>query len=183
MARRVLTLCLLFLFAAIAGSEEKMPEPRYNASGELLMPEGYREWMFVGANLDMGYSEGGPPPNSMFHNIYIQRQAYQQYVKTGKFPDKTMLVMENLSAGGNASINKRGKFEDKHSGIEVALKDEKRFPEKWAYFIMFDGQRKPLASAKAMAKDRCWKCHNEHAAVDNVFLQFYPVLRDARPLP
>ena len=27
----------------------------------------------------------------------------------------------------------------------------------------------------------CFKCHSEHAAVDNVFLQFYPVLRDAAP--
>ena len=29
-------------------------------------------------------------------------------------------------------------------------------------------------------KDSCWTCHNEHAAVDNAFLQFYPALREAR---
>ena len=39
----------------------------------------------------------------------------------------------------------------------------------------------PATTAKPFAKDRCWKCHNEHAAVDNVFVQFYPVLRDAAP--
>ena len=64
--------------------------------------------------------------------------------------------------------------------MEVALKDEKRFPEKWAYFNFTGRGGALLAQAKAFPKESCWKCHNEHAAVDNVFLQFYPVLREAR---
>ena len=31
--------------------------------------------------------------------------------------------------------------------------------------------------AKAFPKQRCWSCHSEQAATDNVFSQFYPVLR------
>lgn len=88
-----------------------------------------------------------------------------------------MLVMERMTAGSRASINQRGHFEDKSKGIEVALKDSSKFEESWAYFdfIRQDGSAAP--SAKAFAKDRCWACHNEHAATDNVFTQFYPVLR------
>ena len=181
MASRFLT--LIFVLTAVAGSEELMFQPRYADGNQLVRPEGYREWMFVGSNLNMGYSEGPAPKESRFHNIYIQREAYRQYAATGKFPDKTMLVMEVIAAGTNASINKKGQFEDKAIGIEVALKDEKQFPEKWAYFNFIGSGGAALPQAKAFPKTACWKCHNEHGASDNVFVQFYPVLREARPKP
>lgn len=155
-----------------------MPKPGFTEKGRLVRPEGYREWMFAGANLGMGYTEGAAPPKSNYHNIYVQREAYAHFAKTGKFPDKTMLVMEVLSQGTKASINQKGSFEDRLIGIEVALKDEARFPEKWAYFNFIGEGGKPLADAGAMRKEQCWKCHNEHGAVDNVFVQFYPALRD-----
>ncbi|HUQ92067.1 MAG TPA: cytochrome P460 family protein [Bryobacteraceae bacterium] len=160
-----------------------MPLPAFTEGGRLLRPEGWREWMFVGANLGMGYTESkAAAPRTNYHNIYIQREAYKEYAQTGKFPDKTMLVMEVFSMGTNASINKQGSFADKAIGIEVALKDEKRFPEKWAYFNFIGEGGKPMADSGAMRKDACWKCHNEHGASDNVFVQFYPMLRDVRPV-
>ncbi len=109
------------------GSEEKMFQPRFADGNQLARPEGFRQWMFVGSNLNMGYTEGPAPAESRFHNIYIQPEAYRQFAAEGKFPDKTVLVMEVIAAGTNASINKKGQFEDKSLGIEVALKDEKRF--------------------------------------------------------
>ncbi|MGH9658182.1 MAG: cytochrome P460 family protein [Bryobacteraceae bacterium] len=172
---------IMMAVALALAARAEMPVPRYTAAGELIRPEGYREWMFVGSNLNMGYQEpaaAAAPKTSTFHNIYIQREAYKQYERTGKFPDKTMLVMEVVAAGTNASINKQGQFGDRFVGIEVALKDEGRFAEKWAYFDMIG-----KASAPAFAKDRCWSCHNQHGSDDNVFVQFYPVLRAARPKP
>ena len=181
MAIRILTLTLLL--TALLVSEERMFQPRFSGGNQLVRPEGYREWMFVGSNLNMGYSEGGESKESRFHNIYIQREAYREYAVTGKFPDKTMLVMEVIAAGTNASINKKGQFADKSVGIEVALKDEQRFAEKWAYFNFIGKGGAALPEAKAFAKEACWKCHNEHGAADNVFVQFYSVLREARPKP
>jgi hypothetical protein len=171
--------CTVVLLAA---DPAEMPQPRYAEGNELIRPEGYRDWKFVGANIGMGYTEGqATPENAPFHNIYIQKEAFRQYVERGTFPDKTMLVMEVVSSGTNASINRRGRFQDRLVGVEVAVKDETRFPEKWAYFNLIAGRDKPpLARAKAFPKDSCWKCHNEHGAVDNVFVQFYPVLREAR---
>jgi hypothetical protein len=157
-------------------------EPRYNEKGLLLAPEGYREWMFVGANIGMGYSEEAPNPAkaSAFHNIYLDPRAYRTYVETGTFPDKTMLVMEVVTSATRESINKQGRFEDRFLGIEVALKDESRFPEKWAYFNFIGPQGTALKEASAFPKTSCWTCHNKHGETDNVFVQFYPVLKAAR---
>jgi hypothetical protein len=174
------SLFLAFVAAAAIASESSMPLPRYTQDNQLLRPQGYRDWMFAGANLGMGYVDGAPAKNPAFHNIYIQREAYRQYAATGAFPDKTMLVMEVVKPGTNASINKNGHFQDQLMGVEVALKDETRFPEKWAYFNFIKQGGGQLEQSKAFPKDACWKCHNEHGAADNVFVQFYPVLRDAR---
>ena len=162
-----------------------MVVPKYTGD-QLLRPTNYREWMFVGSSIGMGYQEAARPESEkpqQFHNIYIQPEAYRSYVSTGKFPDKTILVMEVISPGTNASINKQGKFEDKFVGIEVTVKDESKTPEKWAYYNFIGSGGQALPQAKAFAKDACWSCHNQHAAVDNVFLQFYPVLREARAIP
>lgn len=157
------------------------PKPEFNAKNELIRPEGYREWIFAGASLAMGYNEGAAPPeNPKFHNIYIQPFAYRQYKKTGQFPDGTILMMEVLSAGSHASINRQGHFEDKVTGVEAAVKDSKHIPEGWGYFSFDGGDGKIAPTAKAFPKERCWSCHNEHGANDNVFTQFYPVLREAR---
>jgi len=176
-------LALIVTLAAALASQEKRYQPRFEDGNQLVRPEGYREWIFVGSNLNMGYSEDRAPKESRFHNIYIQPEAYRQYSATGKFPDKTVLVMEVIAAGTNASINKRGQFEDRPLGIEVSLKDEKRFPGKWAYFNFIGSGGAPLAQAKPFPKEACWNCHNQHAAADNVFVQFYPVLREAKPKP
>ncbi len=176
-------LALIVTLAAALASQEKMYQPRFEDGNQLVRPEGYREWMFVGSNLNMGYSDDRAPAESRFHNIYIQPEAYRQYAATGKFPDKTVLVMEVIAAGTNASINKRGQFEDRPIGIEVSLKDEKRFAGKWAYFNFIGSGGAPLAQAKPFPKEACWNCHNQHAAADNVFVQFYPVLREAKPKP
>ena len=173
---------LLLLVTLLAGAE--MSLPRYTPDGQLVRPEGYRHWMFVGANYGMGYTEGdanAAQRPTTFHNIYIQPEAYQHYVRTGTFPDRTMLVMEVVRPGTNASINKRGMFQDIFVGIEVALKDETRFPQdKWAYFNFIGPEGKPLAQSKPFGRQACWSCHNEHGAVDNVFVQFYRVLREER---
>jgi hypothetical protein len=180
---RIVLAALLLTPSLSLNSSEPMPLPRFDSEDRLIRPEGYREWMFVGSNLGMGYKDGKPDREPTFHYIYMQREAYQHYKDKGEFPDKTMLVMEVLTRGTNASINKQGQFSDQSRGIEVALKDTTRFPEKWAYFNFISGDPGGLKAAKPFAKDACWSCHNEHGQVDNVFVQFYPVLRDARPLP
>lgn len=173
-----LPLGLLLLWSVAALAQDAAP--RYTGDKELIRPEGYREWVFIGATLGMSYREGEPaaaPGPQEFHNLYIAPAAYREYKKTGKFPEGTMLVMEKMTAASQVSINQRGHFQDKALGIEVALKDSSQYDESWAYFnfIRRDGSSAP--SVKAFKKESCWACHNEHAATDNVFTQFYPMLR------
>jgi hypothetical protein len=179
MASRAL-LPVIVLAAALASPPpaalDHMALPRYASGKQLLRPEGYREWMFVATNLGMSYNEGKTNTPS-FHNIYIQPEAYRYYKQTGQFPDKTLLVMERYSAGSISSINRQGQFQDRFLGLEVALKDERQFPEKWAYFDFTGSGDTPRAQAAAFPKEACWSCHNAHGAVDNVFVQFYPILR------
>ena len=169
---------LTCLAAALLAVE---PGPRFTDSKELLRPQDYREWIFIGATLGMSYDENEEKrKHPKFHNLYLNPAAYREYKRSGRFPEKTMVVMEVLTAKSQSSINRQGHFEDELLGVEAAVKDSSRFAEGWAYFnfIADDGSQKDIATA--YPKERCWSCHKEHAATDNVFTQFYPVLRRAR---
>jgi hypothetical protein len=168
-----------------------MVHPRYNDDGALIRPLEYRKWVFVGSSLGLSYfGKEDPAGPGIFHHIYMQPEAYDHYVETGKFPEKTMLVMENYSAGAKGDNTAdgvvegkeefkilHGHFEDARVGIEVALKDSETFEDGWAYF-MFNGKDGLLNEANAFPKTVCWSCHNARAADDNVFIQFYPILRE-----
>ena len=179
MPRCFVFLLLLACSTALNPASAQDVEPRFTEDKELLRPEGYRDWVFIGATLGLSYNEPDEAKRKdpKFHNLFINPTAYREYEKTGKFPERTIIAMEVLTAGSRESINQQGHFQDKTLGIEVAVKDSSRFEESWAYFnfIADDGSAKDKATA--YPKERCWSCHNEHAATDNVFTQFYPVLR------
>ena len=174
--------------AGAAGSGSAPPEgmtlPSYNDEGQLIRPEGYRSWIFVGASLGLSYSENsrreGP---GLFHNVYMQPEAFRHYADTGEFPEKVMLVMENFRPGSKESINQQGYFEKDFVGMEVALKDSETFEDGWAYFNFTNRGGALKDAAGAFPKATCFQCHLEHGADDNVFVQFYPVLRAVKDLP
>jgi len=159
-----------------------MPVPQYTAQGELLRPRGYEGWVFVGASIGLGYSEGsrsdGP---GEFHNIFTQPEAYGEYARTGRFPEKTMFILAPHEARQRESINQQGYFEGDLVALEAAVKDPERFQDGWAYFDFGKGGFDATASAKP--SEACHSCNAQHGADDNVFVQFYPplrLLRDAR---
>ena len=122
-----------------------------------------------------------------FHNVYIDRVAYDHYARTGAFPDKTMLVLELFESRRKEPqhIVTKGQFEGNRVALEVAVKDLSR-PDgsktPWAYYD-FTGKPGPAGrgvreSASAKPDESCYDCHKKHADVDNVWVQFYPTLRD-----
>ena len=165
-----------------AGSDEtRMAVPQYDSNGALVRPREFYSWVFVGASIGLNYSEkGGQSGPGAFHNVYTQPEAYQEYLRTGKFPEKTMFVMPLYKPAQKVSINRQGYFEGDFVDLDVSVKDRDRFPEGWAYFNFSGDQGKLLDTAKAFPKTMCYSCHREHGANDNVFTQFYPVLRNAR---
>jgi hypothetical protein len=69
--------------------------------------------------------------------------------------------------------SRTGWTEGELSALEVAVKDRSRYEGGWAYFD-FGRSARP---AEAFPPERCASCHARHAALDNVFVQFYPQLR------
>jgi len=175
--------------------------PSYTKGGELQLPAGYRTWVFVGANLSPEYKEEQPPSKprgtepeendkavaktNRLHNIYINRESYDTFIQNGEFPDPTMLVMEVFRAERKdpKGVLNDGLVETERVGLEIAVKDSHRpgggVP--WAYYT-FDvrGNTKPVRPASAHADKDCYACHLEHASHDNVWVQFYPALRDPK---
>ena len=179
-----LLLCLVFLFPAQYDSKTaraQMTEntsptqsPTYTVDGSLLFPANYREWVYLTSGVDMSYSPRAMAiDHSMFDNVFVNPDSYKEFLQTGSWPDKTMLVLEVRVAGSKASINKSGHYQTTElMGREVHVKDESRFPGRWSFFG-FDGD----APGKQAPKEAsCYSCHEQHAAVDTTFVQFYPTL-------
>jgi len=147
--------------------------PTYSTEGYLVPPRDYREWIYLTSGLDMSYAPKSDMNMSMFDNVFVNREAYQGFLKNGVWPDKTVMVLESRAAGSKSSINKSGHFQSGGvMGLEIHVKDESRFSGKWAFFEVESETKASLIPQKAS----CYSCHSEHAAVDTTFVQFYPTL-------
>jgi hypothetical protein len=172
-------------------AKQKTASPEYNARGELKLPADYRTWVFVGSNMGIEYGDdanqpakkqepakqpdGGKVKVGNFHNVYINPEAYAEYVKSGKFPEKTVLVLDVYKAEPGTGIVTEGLFPGRQTGIAIAVKNSAR-PDgektNWAYYDFAPGK----TTAKAFADKACYDCHLHHADDDNVWVQFYPTL-------
>jgi len=172
-------------------------DPQYDAKGDLKRPGDFRKWVFVGANIGLRYHTNLPDTKPReqdygkkaepgeFHNVYIRPADYEHYLKTGTFPDPTVLVMDVYEARERDAkgIVSKGLFPGTERRFEVAVKNSKR-PDgsktDWAYYA-FDKPTKITATAFRDAA--CYDCHLKHADVDNVWVQFYPILRSRENAP
>jgi len=183
-----------FMAYAPPATTQSGAPPQYNDAGELLRPVGFETWVFVGSNLGLTYA-GEPKPkpdDEQYHNVFMKPEAYAVYAKTQKFPDKTVFVVdlrtkENKDPNPNPMgeiIN--GSYNDKRTGLLTAVKDlnhprPKGSTTPWAYYIFeMDGNKMP-DSAKAQDAANCEHCHSTvNTKTDNVWVQFYPILRDMK---
>lgn len=160
--------------AGLAGAGSPAADhPQFTKDNQLIRPDNYREWIFLSSGYGMTYNPlaGG---HDMFSNVFVPKWAYDAFLQSGKWPDQTIFVVEERGAETKGSINKHGQFQTTDlMGIGVEVKDESRFPEKWAYYG-FDENTK---SATPNPKSGCWQCHEDHAAVEHSFVQFYPTLK------
>lgn len=169
--------------AAVAGggllagsSQAQAPQPAavFTADGELEYPKDYRTWVFLSAGMDMTYGPNAPMAgHHMFDNVFVDRAAHDAFLKTGRWPEGAIFVLEIRGGQGEGSINKGGFFQTSLMGVEVHVKD-RRYPSGWAFFG-FNPQA-PAASAALPQTSACNQCHEKSAAVDTTFVQFYPTL-------
>lgn len=174
-------LALVLAAAAIAKEPALASEgPQYTPSGELLRPQNYREWALIGTGVGMLYGPARdkvPSGNRAFTNVFVNPASYRAFLETGAWPDKTLFVLEirRSESVNHAKEGANGLFQGDIIGIEAEVKDEARFPGKWAFF---DLSMDEAAGTLIPTSASCYSCHAQNAAVENTFTQFYPVLRD-----
>lgn len=169
----LLVVLLVQLGAFLQDPAPSKVTPQYTSDGQMKRPGDYRNWIYLTTGFDMSYSaDSGMRDHHMFDNVFVNPDAYQAFQKTGTWPDKTMLVLEVRGAEGRGSINQKGNYQGTLMGMEVHVKDEARFPGKWAFFGFDDNETAKMTPTTAT----CYSCHAEHGAVDTTFVQFYPTL-------
>lgn len=175
-------ICLIAIAGSVLAWQQNRSPAKFTSGGDLIRPEGYRQWIYVGTPVTPNDMNNGKAAFPEFHNVYIDPYSFGQWQKTGKFPDGTIIVKELVSVGSKAAVSGQGYFMGDFLGLEATVKSKKHFsgePNHWAYFSF--GKRPNMTqSAKAFATDKCASCHQAAAADDMVFTQYYPVLRAAK---
>ncbi len=185
----VMAASLLSACSGAANAESaEIVEAKFTSSGAVEIPENWREWIFIGTPLTPNALNGGEAPFPEFHNVYIEPSAYKHFVKTGEWAEGTQIAKELVSVrpnnnapdGSSQEVSGRGYFQGEFNGLELTVKDNKRFsgePGGWAYFT-FGHQPEPYnQTAEASPTEACNVCHEVGAETDFVFTQFYPVVR------
>ena len=173
----------------------------FNADGTVQVPTGFRKWVFVGAPLTPeGLNDGkyncnqpGGCTRSNFpeyHHVYIEQKNVDAYLKTGEFPEGTVIVKEltrvlnpTFPDGSRKEPSGRGYFNGEYNGIDLTIKDSKRFAKTngWGFFTF---GHHPLPYDKTSAEKSVTECAGCHianvAATDMTWIQFYPLLRDKK---
>ena len=195
----LILLCVLTLVTVVEGmwhekgkgildkGKEMMEGKIAEVKGEVQLdrPVGYREWVFVGTPVTPNDMNDGKAAFPEFHNVYIDPESYAEYKKSGKFRDGTTLVKELVSVGTKSASSGNGYFQGEFIGLEVAMKDSKKFPKEpgnWGYFSFTNPDKSLKSIASAFPAENCNACHEASAAEDWVFTQYYPVLRAANPM-
>ena len=117
--------------------------PEYTASGDLVLPKNFHEWIYVGSPLTPNALNGGEAGFPEYHNVYIEPGSYEIYKQTKQFPEGTILFKElqltlpaQFPDGSRIEPSGRGFFGGKFNGADVTVKDTKRFAASggWGYF-------------------------------------------------
>jgi hypothetical protein len=158
--------------------------PEYTASGDLVLPKDFHDWVYVGSPLTPNALNGGQAGFPEFHNVYIEPGSYEIFKKTGQFPEGTIMFKElqltlpgQNPDGSRTEPSGRGYFPGPFNGADVTVKDSKRYADTGGWgFYNFNHHEPKAATAKIKAKEDCAFCHIASAKKDEVWTQFYPLL-------
>ena len=85
----------------------------FTKDGELIRPANYREWIFLSSGLGMTYGPNAPTAGApqRFDNVYVNPSSYREFLKTGRWVDGTVLILEVRESESKGSINQHGHFQ------------------------------------------------------------------------
>jgi hypothetical protein len=181
------------LAKSVAAAQSVQSTAIFDSQGKLKLPDphAFRRWVFVGAPLTPDALNNGKASFPEYHHVYIEQKNVDAYLKTGDFPEGTIIVKEltrvlkpTFPDGSRTEPSGRGYFNGGYNGIDVSVKDKKRFAQTngWGFFTF---GHHPLPYEKTAAEapvTECAGCHlGNVAATDMTWIQFYPLLRDKDP--
>src|SRR5580704_11522542 len=198
-----LTASAVYLLVAkpVAAAQNEQSSVVFNADGTVQVPTGFRKWVFVGAPLTPeGLNDGkyncdqpGGCTRSNFpeyHHVYIEQKNVDAYLKTGSFPEGTVIVKEltrvldpTFPDGSTKEPSGRGYFNGAYNGIDMTVKDSKRFAKtnNWGFFTFGHHPMPYDETAAEKPVTECAGCHIANvASTDMTWIQFYPLLRDKK---
>ncbi len=178
---------IMVAMLSVAGIFSAFAEPmkflNFDQQGQLIRPTDYREWIFIGAPLTPNDMNNGKAAFPEFHNVYIDPVSWSYWKRTGEFKDETVIVKELVSVSGKQAVSGNGYFQGEYIGLEAMVKSRQQFPKapgNWGFFrFTIENSDELHARAAAQAEHNCSTCHQHNAAKDQVFTQYYPVLRAA----
>lgn len=160
-------------------SAAKNSPVEFNDDGSINQPVGFRKWVFLGTPVTPNDMNDGEASFPEFHNTYMDPESFSYVEQHGEYRDGTVIVKELTSVGSKVQPSGNGYFQGDFTGLEVSIKDSKRFadePGNWAYFSF--GHKYPLkAKASKNTVASCNSCHAQNAT-NFVFSEVFPVLKD-----
>ena len=185
MQKTALTLAIAYALTAAWSIRAQQPAddgPQYVNGTNLVRPTNYREWVFLGSSVGMLYApaaQSQASPN--FANVFVNPSSYRSFMQTGKWPNRTIFVLEPRRSSNEGALIQGGRFQTDLLALEAEVKDE-RFPDGWAFFnfgnarTMKDSAEPVPPTAASPGEMSCVECHTKHTAVERTFVQFYPTL-------
>lgn len=192
-AALVVLLTAALALTALLGAEARAEDPsdwgpRWSADGELMLPEGYHRWVFLGSPLTPHALNGGNAPFPEYHNVYVHPKALDVFQRTGEWPEGTIMLKElqltrpaAFPDGSSVEVSGRGYFPAARNGIDISVKDTRRFASSngWGFFN-FGHHAPPYAkTAPAQPVAACAGCHIANAE-GMVFMKFYRPILEAK---
>ena len=184
-----------------AQTEQYQTSAVFDSDGKMKVPTGFRKWVFVGAPLTPeGLNDGkyncnqpGGCTRSNFpeyHHVYIEQKNVDAYLKTGDFPEGTVIVKEltrvlnpTFPDSSRTEPSGRGFFNGEYNGIDLSIKDSKKYAKTngWGYYTFGHHPLPYDATSAERPVTECAGCHLANVAkTDMTWIQFYPILRDKK---
>ncbi len=161
----------------------------FDSDGKLKLPNfSFRRWVLVGTPLTPNGLNNGNAGFPEYHNVYIEEKNVDAYLKAGSFPEGTVIVKElarvlrpTFPDGSRMEPSGRGYFNGEFNGIDLTVKDSKRFAKTngWGFFTFGHHPLPYAATAAESSVTECAGCHLANVAkTDMTWVQFYPMIRD-----
>src|ERR1043165_4618402 len=174
----------------------------FDSQGRMKVPTGFRNWVFVGAALTPeGLNNGKYNCDATgknctrsnfpeYHHVYIEQKNVDVYLKTGDFPEGTVIVKEltrvlepTFPDGSRTEPSGRGYFNGEYNGIDLSIKDSKKYANTngWGYYTFGHHPLPYKETSEERPISECAGCHIANVAkTDMTWIQFYPLLRDKK---